>query len=301
MKQRIFGIVSNKERAGRLGNCFEKLIMTLIAASVIAIILESFDELAIRYSFLFDTFEAVCIVVFTIEYVLRLWTADLLYPDEAHPRLKFICTPMAVVDLLVVLPFYIPFFPLDLRFLRMSRLFRLFLLLPVFKLGRYLTALKTVSRVIWNSRSQLVVSTLLCFFVMLFSAIVMYTVENPAQPDKFPNIVATLWWALCTLTTVGYGDVYPVTSLGKLFAAIISLVGIGVIAIPTGIIASGFTQAAEREEVDEEEPADADRLSEDEQLLLYYHGADEVAREIAMDALRNHQKEENVLLDKNRT
>lgn len=154
---------------------------------------------------------------------------------------------MAIIDLLAILPFYLPFISADLRFLRMVRLFRLFRLLRVFKLGRYFEALQIIIKVIRTSSAQLVMAFTICFFVTLFSAIVMYTVENPAQPEQFPNVISSLWWALCTLTTVGYGDVYPVTHIGRFFASIISLVGIGIIAIPTGIIAAGFNQVINKE------------------------------------------------------
>ncbi len=118
---------------------------------------------------------------------------------------------------------------------------RLFRLLRVLKLGRYFEAFSIVVKVIKKSAAQLVISVVLCFFVMLFSAIIMYTVENPVQPAQFPNVIRSLWWAICTLTTVGYGDVYPITSIGRIITSIISLVGIGIIAIPTGIIAAGFS------------------------------------------------------------
>ena len=151
----------------------------------------------------------------------------------------------------------------DLRFLRMMRLFRLFRLLRVLKLGRYFDALQVIIKVIRTSGPQLIMSVVVCFFVMLFSAIIMYEVENPVQPDQFPNVLASLWWAICTLTTVGYGDIYPITGVGKFFASIISLVGIGIIAIPTGIIAAGFTQAIRKDEKDV-----IDEMSDDQLLLL---------------------------------
>ena len=160
---------------------------------------------------------------------------------------------MAIIDLLAILPFYLPFISADLRFLRMMRLFRLIRLLRVFKLGRYVDALNVIVEVIKSTMSQLIISIVICFFVMLFSSIVMYTVENPVQPEQFPNVIASLWWAICTLTTVGYGDVYPITAAGRFFAAIISLIGIGIIAIPTGIIAAGFTSAIEKRQTGEED------------------------------------------------
>lgn len=132
-----------------------------------------------------------------------------------------------------------------------SRLLRIARVLRVFKLGRYVDALHIIVKVISNSASQLIMSIVICFFVMLFSSIIMYTVENPVQPEQFPDIISSLWWAICTLTTVGYGDVYPITAAGKFFAAIISLVGIGIIAIPTGIISAGFTSLIGK---DKEEP-----------------------------------------------
>lgn len=246
LKRRVFQIISRAEEGDRASRVFDCTIMVLIVLSILSIILQSFESLAVAWGDLFKALEVITVAVFTVEYALRLWTADLAYPDARWPILKYALSFMAIIDLLAILPFYLPFFSADLRFLRMMRLFRLFRLLRVFKLGRYFDALQTIVNVIRTSASQLVMSVALCLFVMLFSAIVMYTVENPVQPEQFPNVLASLWWAICTLTTVGYGDVYPVTAIGRFFAAVISLVGIGIIAIPTGIIAAGFTSAIER-------------------------------------------------------
>ncbi|MBQ9264026.1 MAG: ion transporter [Clostridia bacterium] len=245
-KEKIFDIVSRDDGDNRASRIFDLLIMTLIVLSVVSIVLESFEDLNARYRAVFSAFEAFTVAVFTVEYILRIWTADLLYPGEKHPRLKYIFSFLAIIDLLAILPFYLPFISADMRFLRMVRLLRLFRLFRVFKLGRYVDALQTIVQVIRTSASRLIISVVLCAFVMLFSAIIMYTVENPVQPEQFPNVIASLWWAICTLTTVGYGDVYPVTAVGRFFAALISLVGIGIIAIPTGIIAAGFTTAIDK-------------------------------------------------------
>ena len=253
LKRRIFDIISKDDGDNRASRAFDLVIMALILLSVTAIVLESFDTLAEQYSSVFRAFEIVTVAVFTVEYALRIWTADLMYPEAKHPRLKYMCSFMAIMDLLAILPFYVPFISADLRYLRMMRLFRMFRLFRVFKLGRYVDALQTVVSVIRTSASRLIISMALCFFVMLFSAIIMYTVENPVQPEQFPNVVASLWWAICTLTTVGYGDVYPVTAVGRFFASIISLVGIGIIAIPTGIIAAGFSTAITSRKGDQEE------------------------------------------------
>ncbi len=273
-KKRVFEIISKAEDGDLASSVFDWSIMFLIALSIFSIILESFSSIYAKWHSTFQIFEYVSVAVFTIEYILRIWTADLLYPDSKHPRLKYIFSFMAIIDLLAILPFYLPFISADLRFLRMMRLFRLFRLLRVFKLGRYFEALQVIMKVIRTSGPQLVMSVALCFFVMLFSAIIMYTVENPVQPEQFPNVVSSLWWAMCTLTTVGYGDVYPITAVGKFFASVISLVGIGIIAIPTGIIAAGFNHAIDKTQEDKEEKdatnrdKDIDNLDEDELISL---------------------------------
>ena len=252
IKTRVFDIISKDDGSDRASRSFDLLIMALILLSVTSIVLESFDSLAAKYRMVFRAFEFFSVIVFSVEYLARIWTADLLYPQAAHPHVKYIFSFMALIDLLAILPFYLPFISADMRYLRMVRLFRLFRLFRVFKLGRYIDALQTIIQVIRLSASRLIMSLALCAFVMLFSAIIMYTVENPVQPEQFPNVVSSLWWAICTLTTVGYGDVYPITAVGRFFAALISLVGIGIIAIPTGIIAAGFSEVISRKTESEE-------------------------------------------------
>ncbi len=237
-KERVFEIVDKADEGDLASRVFDGVIMAFILLSLVSIVLESFSGIASRYSLYFKIFDWISVTVFAVEYGLRVWTADLLYPGEKHPRRKYVLSFMAIIDLLSFLPFFVPYLGLDLRFLRLLRLLRLFRIL---KLGRYVEALAVMLRVIRESASQLVISVVLCLFVMLFSAIIMYTVEHPVQPQQFPNVISSLWWAMCTLTTVGYGDVYPITAVGRFLASIISLVGIGIIAIPTGIIAAGFT------------------------------------------------------------
>lgn len=264
IKRRTFEIISKAESGDRVSSIFDWSIMILIALSILTIILDSFQSIHERCQTLFQAFEIITVIVFTIEYILRIWTADLLYPESKHPRLKYCFSFMAIIDLLAILPFYLPFISADLRFLRMMRLFRLFRLLRVLKLGRYFDALQVIVKVIRTSGPQLIMSVVICFFVMLFSAIIMYEVENPVQPEQFPNVLSSLWWAICTLTTVGYGDVYPITAVGRFFASIISLVGIGIIAIPTGIIAAGFNQVINKEQ----DKDNVEAMTDDDLLVL---------------------------------
>lgn len=147
---------------------------------------------------------------------------------------------MLLLDLFAFLPFYVPFLiKFDLRFLRIFRLFRLF---RIFKLGRYSYALKTIGNVIKSKKEELLISLFVLFILLIFSSCLMYYIENEFQPDKFKNVFDAMWWSVATLTTVDYGDVYPVTYLEKLLGSFISLLGIGFFALPTGIIASGFAE-----------------------------------------------------------
>ena len=272
IKQRVFEIVSKAEDGDILSQIFDWSIMVLIILSIVSIILESFGNLYARWYTFFKAFEAFTVFVFTVEYILRIWTADLLYPEAKHPRLKYFFSFMAIIDLLAILPFFLPFISADLRYLRIMRLFRLFRLLRIFKLGRYFDALQIIIEVIRQSGPQLAMSVALCLFVLLFSAIVMYSFEYPVQPERFPNVIASLWWAICTITTVGYGDVYPVTVVGKFFASVISLVGVGIIAIPTGIIAAGFNHIADSRQKESEAASKAPSLDGlDEKDLLDLH------------------------------
>lgn len=243
VKNRVFEIIDKAEDGDRISKIVDYSIMALIALSILSIVLESFSSLYSSYYSTFRLFEIITVIIFSVEYLLRIWTADLLYPESKHPYLKYIFSFMAIIDLLAILPFYLPFVSADFRFLRMMRLFRIMRLLRLFKLERYFDALQAIMKVIKNSIPQLVMAFAICFFVMLFSSIVMYTVEYPAQPEAYPNVIAALWWAMCTLTTVGYGDIYPITTIGKFLTSVISLVGIGIIAIPSGIIAAGFDQS----------------------------------------------------------
>ena len=190
----------------------------------------------------FRYIEVASVSAFTIEYVLRLWTADRLFPYETayKARIKHTFSFMAIVDLLAILPFYIPFLiPVDLRVLRLLRLLRL---LRILKVNRYTNALSTVADVIVKKAPQLISSMFVVFVLMIMTSLLMYGIENNAQPESFNNALSGLWWAVATLTTVGYGDIYPVTALGKVLGSIIALMGIGLVAVPTGITSAGFIE-----------------------------------------------------------
>lgn len=230
---------------------FIKFIYTLIIVNVLVIILESYAEYRNNYHSWFLWFEYFSVFVFTIEYVLRLWTAkhELKYQNKAGSKpLRFFFSTLGIIDLIAILPFFLPFvFPIDFAVIRMLRLFRL---LRIFKLGRYSKSMKVVKDVLNETKSELTITVFIAFVLMVISSTLMYYLEHEAQPEKFASILHSFWWSVATLTTVGYGDVYPITSLGKFMSGLIAIIGIGIIALPTGIISSAFITKLQEEKSD---------------------------------------------------
>lgn len=225
---------------------FLDFIYTLIILNIFGVVIESYKEVRLFYGEFLRTFEIFSVIIFTLEYILRIWTADLKYDTGSSltRRFRFIGSRYGIIDFLAILPFYLPFlFPFDLRVVRILRLFRL---LRIFKLGRLSKSLKTINNVLKETRSELFLTLLITSILLLLSSTLMYHIENEAQPEKFENIGQSLWWSVATLTTVGYGDVYPVTGLGKFLSAIIALIGIGFVALPTGIISSAFIEKVQQ-------------------------------------------------------
>ncbi len=250
IKQRIYNIINDNDKKNTIGNIFDGIIITLIIINIITVIAETF-RLPESVKNIFNIIEIVSVIIFTAEYILRVWTADLIYKklNPVKARLKYIFSFMAIIDLLAILPFYIPFIiPVDLRVLRALRIIRL---LRIFKVNRYTSALSTIAEVLKRKKSQLISSILVVFLLMIVSSVLMYNIENTAQPDTFKNAFSALWWAVATFTTVGYGDIYPVTVLGKILSAVIAILGIGLVAVPTGIISAGFMEQIEKSDDDD--------------------------------------------------
>lgn len=250
LRVRVFEILRGTRDEDTLARVVNTAIVALILANVLAFILESVASLYARYGAFFDAFEVASVAVFTVEYLARLWAAP-EDPQNTHPvtgRLVWMGTPLALVDLLAVLPFYLgALVPLDLRVLRVLRVLRI---ARVLKLARYSKALQAMGRVIRRKRSELVMTMFACALLLVLAASLMWLAEHEAQPTAFPDIPQALWWAVITLTTVGYGDVVPVTTAGRLIGALIAVIGIGFIALPAGLLASGFV-----EELNEEQQA----------------------------------------------
>ena len=228
------------------GSVFEGFMVALIIANVTAVALETVDSLWEQYANAFDTFELVSIIIFSIEFLVRLWASVERSDNNSSnfmSRLRFIFQPMSIVDLLAILPFYLVLFAApDLRFLRIFRLLRLL------KLVRYSPAMSSLTRVIYAERRALFAALIIMLGLVFFAASFMYFIEKDAQPQVFGNIPQATWWALTTLTTVGYGDVVPITVYGKILGGAVMIFGLAFYAIPIGIIASGFSDEIHRRE-----------------------------------------------------
>lgn len=246
MKEEIYHLIEKGSFGKKVNLWFDYFITALIFLNVAAIAVESISNLDSRVALYLHVFDIFSVLVFTIEYLLRLYVSDLIYPSKTRLKsmLKFIFSPLGLIDLFAILPFYLPFiFKADLRFLRVLRLFRF---VRVFKITRYNKTLKMFGDVFREKKTELGMTIFSVFIILIVSSFLMYFIEGKAQPDKFQNVFAAMWWSVITLTTIGYGDVYPLTVAGKILGGLVSVLGIGVIALPTGILSSGFIDILHR-------------------------------------------------------
>ncbi len=247
MKETIHDILQASTPDNRASRAFDIFLITLISLNAVALILGTVEEVQRIAPRGFRLLEMVSIAVFTAEYLLRLWCCT-LEPRYASPvlgRLRYACSPLALIDLAAVAPFYVGLFGgvggLDLRLLRTLRL-----LAQVARLSRYSSGIRTLARVLRDRGHQLLTVILVLAVLLLITASLMFFAEHRAQPDKFASIPQAMWWSVITLTTVGYGDAVPVTALGRVLAGIIAILGIGLFALPAGILGSGFVEELRR-------------------------------------------------------
>lgn len=245
LRHRIYEIIETGHGEDAASKIFDSFIVALILLNVAAFVAETVPNMRAHWGTLFHYFEIFSVAVFTIEYALRIWTAvEVPYLARARPlkaRLKFARQPALIIDLLAFLPFYVSaVFPIDLRILRTLRLLRFL------KLSRYSPAMYTLIRVLSNERKALAGAGLLLAMALLFSATLMYYIEGDAQPEKFGSVPEAAWWAIATLTTVGYGDATPITALGKVVGGLTMITGLCILALPVAIISTGFAQELQR-------------------------------------------------------
>ena len=248
----IFEIIQPDHGNSVASRVFDLTITALILMSAVIVFAVTFD-LPPSVLPVLKWLERTASIIFTIEYLLRISTADFLYPTKGPllARAKYVVSPMAIIDLVAIMPFWLPMFlPCSMLVLRALRLVRL---LRILKLNRYFDAVKSIGEVLASKKRELVGSLFFVVLLMLVSSLLMYSVEHDAQPEVFKNAFSGLWWAVATLTTVGYGDIYPVTVLGRVLGAVIAFSGIAALAIPTGIITAGLTEQIGRGDAVERE------------------------------------------------
>jgi len=239
LKKRIFDVIESPDPEDWKGKCFDEFMIVLIVINVIAVVLETVESLAVAYGTIFQYFEYFSVTVFSIEYALRIWTADENDDQRFHPpvkgRVRLALTPMALVDAIAILPFYLQvFLAIDLRFMRVFRLLRLL------KLTRYSAALQMLGAAVYGQRRALGAALVIIVTLLVFASSVIYLLEKDVQPEAFASIPQAMWWGLATLTTVGYGDVTPISVAGKVFGGFIMVLGIGMFALPAGILATAL-------------------------------------------------------------
>ena len=247
LKRRVYEILEVAAPGDHVSRACDVFLVSLICANILALILSSVKSVKDTAPEAFFAFEAVSVGIFTLEYVLRVWsyTEEPRYSSPVSGRIKFILSPIQLLDLLAILPFFLAaFVGVDLRALRAVRL-----LARAARLSRYFTGLRTLGSVLWAKRYELFTVMLVLVVLLVLASCLMYFAEHEVQREAFSSIPAAMWWTIVTLTTVGYGDVFPITSVGRILAGFIAILGIGFFALPAGILGSGFLEEVQRRQV----------------------------------------------------
>ncbi len=238
----IYNMLEATGRQTRVGYLFNLLLITMVAVNLIALVLETVPSLQPRFNEIFWQIEVVTVLAFTLEYIIRTWAA-VENPRFRHPlfgRLRYTMTPMAIIDFLAILPFWLAFLVgVDGRSMQILRIFRI---LRLAKLTRYSRTLRALGAALLEKRDELFITLFAMLILLMLAATAMYHAEHEAQPQAFSSIPAAMWWGIATLTTVGYGDIYPVTVLGRMIGSVIAVLGIGMFALPAGILGAAFLE-----------------------------------------------------------
>jgi voltage-gated potassium channel len=251
LKKRVYDVLELEDPQDRTTKVVSFILLTLIILNVLAVILETVESIYHSYVKVFQLFGDLSIIVFSVEYLLRFWSCDSedKYSDPIFGRIRYAITPLALIDLMVILPFYLGYLTLNRRLLRGLRVLWTFRLL---KISRYSKSLQVIMNVVRAQKDELAMSLTAIIFFMVLSSTLIYFLEHDAQPQNFPNIPSTMWWAILTMTTIGE-NVYPVTPLGKAIGGLIIILGVATFALPTSILTSGFVDELERRRAKDEE------------------------------------------------
>ena len=245
-RRKIFKMVSVGVVDVFINQFYDVLSTSMLVINLLITILNTYSQIREKYGFIFDQVELVTVIFFAVDYVLRLYTAKCLYPNRSHFRavVKYIFSFTGIIDFLSFFPYFMPmFFPAGAAVFKMFRVARI---LRLFRINAYYDSLNVITEVLMRKRQQLMSSIFIILVMMLASSLCMYSIENPEQPEVFSNAFSGIWWSVSTQLTVGYGDIYPVTTAGKVMGIIIAFLGVGIVAIPTGIISAGFVEQYSR-------------------------------------------------------
>ena len=236
-RKRLFDIIQIGNTSDRPSRYFDIFIAVVIIANVAVLFLETFQSLS-EYFGLFDAIADITVSIFIVEYILRIWTADFLFPEQKRgvAIFRFITSANGIIELLTILPFFFLSGMVVFRMLRVVRIFHLF------RLNSHYDSFSVIRTVLNEKKNQILSSLFIIFIVIMASSLLMYNVENKVQPESFENAFSGLWWSVSTILTIGYGDIYPVTILGKILGVLISFLGVFAVALPTGIISAGFVE-----------------------------------------------------------
>ncbi len=243
LKKKIFDIIEIGNKEDTISRAFDILIVLTIVANLFVTLADTFEEMHVFRGVL-DTVELITIIIFTVEYILRLWTSEYLYTGRGYTKAKaalaFVFSFYGIIDLLTFLPYYLPLlFPTGVVVFRLLRVFRIFRL---FKINAQYDAFNIITNLLYEKKTQLISSICLVLILMVASSLGMYNLEHEAQPEAFKNAFSGMWWSVSALLTVGYGDIYPITTAGKILGIITAFLGVIMVAIPTGIISAGFVE-----------------------------------------------------------
>ena len=240
VKRRIFDIIQIGNQDDLPSRAFDIGLVAVIILNIIAMFLETFEELRPWHG-VFNAVESFTVLVFCVEYILRIWTAEYLYPGQSRGRAvwKFLRSYDGVIDLLTILPFFFLSGFVVFRMLRVVRIFHLF------RINAQYDSFNVIKSVLYEKRNQIASSVFIVVILMLASSLFMYSVEHEAQPENFRNALSGIWWSVSTLLTVGYGDIYPISDVGRVISILSSMVGIAIIALPSGVITAGYMSELE--------------------------------------------------------
>ena len=297
MKKKIFDIIQIGEKGNTPSLIFDYVLVLNIVLNILVVVLETFDEMQ-PYLGLFRVIEVVTTLFFCVEYILRIWTADLLYKEKSpgKARLRFLVSYDGIVDFFTIVPVFFFSGVVVFRMLRVVRIFHLF------RLNARYDSFNVIGSVLKERWKPIVSSLFIIFVLMLAGSICMYNAEHDAQPEVFKNAFSGFWWSVTTMLTIGYGDIYPVTTAGTILATILSFLGVGAVAIPTGIISAGFVERFTRDANATKKFNDIGHIGEvlvDENSELLYMTVDEINKEYDMKIYMVIRDELSVLPEDN--